>query len=60
MKIEQIASQTKTERIAAHSHVRGLGLKEDGTALPVAGGLVGQAEAREVLCANDLSRPQQF
>lgn len=35
------------KRIGAHSHVRGLGLDENGKALPVADGLVGQLEARE-------------
>ncbi len=34
------------ERVGAHSHIRGLGLR-DGKALPVADGLVGQEEARE-------------
>ena len=48
MKIETVRSTTKTQRIASHSHVKGLGLNEDGTASPVAGGMVGQLEAREV------------
>lgn len=34
------------ERVGAHSHIRGLGLRE-GKALQVADGLVGQLEARE-------------
>uniref|UniRef100_H2ZBN1 RuvB-like helicase n=2 Tax=Ciona savignyi TaxID=51511 RepID=H2ZBN1_CIOSA len=46
MKIEEVKSTTKTQRIAAHSHVKGLGLDEEGKALP-SGGLVGQEEARE-------------
>ena len=37
---------TKFERIGAHSHIKGLGLK-NGKALPIADGLVGQEEARE-------------
>jgi RuvB-like protein 1 (pontin 52) len=40
-------SNTKFQRIAAHSHVRGLGLLEDGTAQPTAAGFVGQTHARE-------------
>ena len=36
----------KFERVGAHSHIRGLGLK-DLKALPVADGFVGQTEARE-------------
>lgn len=47
MKIEEVRSTTKTQRVATHSHVKGLGLDEDGNALPVAAGLVGQAGARE-------------
>ncbi|MEM2211898.1 MAG: RuvB-like helicase [Candidatus Nezhaarchaeales archaeon] len=34
------------ERVGAHSHIKGLGLK-DGKALSVAGGMVGQIEGRE-------------
>lgn len=47
MKIEEVKSTAKAQRVAVHSHVRGLGLQEDGTALPVAAGLVGQEQARE-------------
>lgn len=47
MKIEEVQSTTKTQRVAAHSHVKGLGLNDQGTALPVASGLVGQELARE-------------
>jgi DNA helicase TIP49 (TBP-interacting protein) len=38
----------KTRRIHAHTHVKGLGLNERGEALPIAQGLVGQKDAREV------------
>ena len=41
-------STTKTARVAAHTHVKGLGLDETGRALPTAAGLVGQEKAREV------------
>jgi len=47
MKIEEVKSTTKTQRVATHSHVKGLGLNEDGTAAEVAAGLVGQEKARE-------------
>ena len=47
MKIEEVQSTTKTRRIAAHSHVKGIGLDESGTALQVAAGLVGQELGRE-------------
>ena len=48
MKIEEVKSTTKTQRIAAHTHVKGLGLNESGVAIPIAAGLVGQEAAREV------------
>ena len=48
MKIEEVKSTTKTQRIASHSHIKGLGLNDDGSAHPVGSGLVGQENAREV------------
>ena len=48
MKIEEVKSTTKTQRIAAHTHVKGLGLSEEGKALQTGSGLVGQEDAREV------------
>lgn len=48
MKIEEVRSTTKAQRIAAHSHVKGLGLDDNGFAIEIAAGLVGQAAAREV------------
>ncbi|XP_045146075.1 ruvB-like 1 [Echinops telfairi] len=47
MKIEEVKSTTKTQRIASHSHVKGLGLDEGGLAKQAASGLVGQENARE-------------
>ena len=47
MKIEEVRSTTKVQRIAAHSHVKGLGLDDKGVAVPVSAGLVGQEAARE-------------
>ncbi|EFA10722.1 ruvB-like helicase 1 [Tribolium castaneum] len=47
MKIEEVKSTVKTQRISAHSHIKGLGLDENGFALPTAAGLVGQEQARE-------------
>ncbi|XP_013383516.1 ruvB-like 1 [Lingula anatina] len=47
MKIEEVKSTTKTQRIAVHSHIKGLGLNEEGYALSSAQGLVGQELARE-------------
>lgn len=48
MKIEEVKSTAKTQRISAHSHVKGLGLDENGVPIQMAAGLVGQESAREV------------
>ncbi len=45
--IEEVKSTTKTSRVSAHTHVKGLGLDEVGFATPVGAGLVGQEKARE-------------
>jgi len=47
MKIETVTSTTKKSRISAHTHIKGLGLDENGFANPIASGLVGQEKARE-------------
>lgn len=46
MRIEEVASTTKSQRVATHTHIKGLGLVENGEALQVAAGFVGQEEAR--------------
>jgi len=61
MKIEEVKSTTKAQRIAAHSHVKGLGLDENGFALQSSSGLVGQEQAREVsMSLNTLSALSDF
>ena len=47
IKIEEVVSTTKKERIAAHSHVKGLGLETSGKAKQSCDGFVGQEKARE-------------
>merc|ERR1719189_1913458 len=47
MKIEEVKSTERLERIASHSHIKGLGLNIDGTCKEIGGGLVGQLKARE-------------
>lgn len=47
IKIEEVVSTTKKERVAAHSHVKGLGLEADGRAKESSSGFVGQTTARE-------------
>merc|ERR1711988_848155 len=47
MKIEEVKSTTKAQRIASHTHIKGLGLDENGVAQQCASGLCGQEKARE-------------
>ncbi|CAG5128160.1 unnamed protein product [Candidula unifasciata] len=47
MKIEEVKSTSKAQRIASHSHIKGLGLDENGYAIQSSAGLVGQELARE-------------
>lgn len=49
MKIEEVKSTAKTQRISAHTHIKGLGLDENGMAIQMSKGLVGQEQAREVI-----------
>jgi len=42
-----VTSTERLERIATHSHVKGLGLSDEGIASEIGGGLVGQCKARE-------------
>lgn len=60
MKIEEVKSTVKTQRISSHSHVKGLGLKENGEANEMAAGLVGQQAAREVSRAVTWEKSFQF
>eukprot|EP01024_Parvocaulis_polyphysoides_P054053 TRINITY_DN5437_c0_g1_i5.p1 TRINITY_DN5437_c0_g1~~TRINITY_DN5437_c0_g1_i5.p1 ORF type:complete len:456 (-),score=86.50 TRINITY_DN5437_c0_g1_i5:484-1851(-) len=47
MRIEEVTSTHKQQRIATHTHIKGLGLAQDGTPQQMAAGFVGQQEARE-------------
>ena len=38
MRIEEVASTTKSQRVATHTHIKGLGIGSDGTAQPHAAG----------------------
>ncbi len=48
MEIREVKGNKRDHRTAAHTHIKGLGLKSDGYADSQAGGFVGQAAAREV------------
>ncbi|KAI8576747.1 hypothetical protein K450DRAFT_255384 [Umbelopsis ramanniana AG] len=47
MRIDQVKNTTREQRVAAHTHIKGLGLRDDGSAEPIAAGFVGQENARE-------------
>ncbi|CDR99100.1 hypothetical protein, partial [Sporisorium scitamineum] len=52
---------SREARIATHSHIKGLGLSDDGNALPSAQGFVGQKAAREACgLVLDLIRMKKF
>ncbi|KAL7747327.1 RuvB ATP-dependent DNA helicase pontin [Sorochytrium milnesiophthora] len=47
MRIQEVKSTSKEQRVATHSHIKGLGVRDDGVVETIAGGFVGQADARE-------------
>lgn len=49
MRISEVKSTNREQRIAPHTHIKGLGLNEEGRAYQQADGFVGQNSAREVL-----------
>ena len=48
VQISEFKGNKRDNRTAAHTHIKGLGLKSDGYAEKQAAGFVGQAAAREV------------
>lgn len=57
VQISEVKGNRRDNRTAAHTHIKGLGLKENGYAEAQAGGFVGQAAAREVA---HLVAPRRF
>lgn len=47
MSENEVQTKPARDRAAAHTHIKGLGLDENGVARPVDGGFVGQEQARE-------------
>ncbi len=47
VQIEEVSEEVDFERIGSHSHIRGLGIDENGEASKTGDGLVGQQKARE-------------
>jgi RuvB-like protein 1 (pontin 52) len=46
--ISEVKGNSRENRTAAHTHIKGLGLRPDGTAETSGNGFVGQTAAREV------------
>lgn len=46
--ISEVKGSSRENRTAAHTHIKGLGLRPDGTAEASGNGFVGQVPAREV------------
>ena len=46
--ISEVKGNSRENRTAAHTHIKGLGLRSDGTAETSGNGFVGQTAAREV------------
>ena len=46
--ISEVKGNARENRTASHTHIKGLGLRPDGTAEDTSGGFVGQKAAREV------------
>ena len=60
MRIEEVSSTSKTQRVATHTHIKGLGLSEDGTAHPLAAGDFVTAKAFSSVAYENAARPEQF
>ena len=47
VKIQEVKSTTKTQRISTHTHIKGIGLDSTGKPEEISCGLVGQLDARQ-------------
>jgi RuvB-like protein 1 len=56
--LSEVKGTSRENRTAAHTHIKGLGLRSDGTAETAGNGFVGQTAAREVqFLLNQLTGP---
>jgi len=55
VQISEVKGNARDNRTFAHTHIKGLGLRPDGTAERQAAGFVGQAAAREVWATMSLT-----
>lgn len=60
VQISEVKGNKRDNRTAAHTHIKGLGLKSDGFADTQAGGFVGQTAAREVRALLHLATIRTF
>jgi RuvB-like protein 1 (pontin 52) len=51
VQISEVKGNSRENRTAAHTHIKGLGLRSDGYAEKISSGFVGQSAAREVWCS---------
>jgi RuvB-like protein 1 (pontin 52) len=51
VQISEVKGNARENRTAAHTHIKGLGLRSDGLAEKQSAGFVGQTQAREVRAA---------
>lgn len=62
VQISEVKGNSRENRTAAHTHIKGLGLGSNGYAERSSAGFVGQAQAREVslrmLCELELKNPR--
>lgn len=56
----ELSDITKIERVGIHSHIRGLGLDDNLSAIYQADGLVGQLQARRAAGMSNISRCNPF
>lgn len=58
VQISEVKGNSRENRTAAHTHIKGLGLRPNGIADVQSGGFVGQVHAREVsLGCTSISNP---
>lgn len=60
VQISEVKGNSRENRTATHTHIKGLGLRSDGVAETTSGGFVGQTAAREVchtqtICSFDIA-----
>lgn len=55
--ISEVKGNSRENRTAAHTHIKGLGLRADGTAEVSGNGFVGQTAAREVYIIGPIHKP---